>query len=460
MRHYLHLAALVLFSIGFFLFGYAGISEGGYGELPALGLGDPQMAYYLAFACVVLSPVFIYFALRNVELAEWKCMFGGLLLVTMPVALNNAATVSDPFALLLMAGASFAVLMASLVAHVLKNRRIGLALLVVVAGAGIYLGSQNGINYYVGEYSFLLPFSFALLMEGIKERREDKAAPPIIGAAALLFSHPVGAAVLACTSALGLAEMWKEKERPLNLAFMAVFSLCLFYSQADPTRSAVAGLFGFIVFYALAAMYNVRMRMLAQPAAILLMLAAVLTMAANLSTHSYGGARVSIPSQETIEMFGWAEGKGDVGIFAYPNTFRYYAGSEPVLLDPLDGEWAGTVVFSYDTLDVSAGDSINVFAYYARAVANDNVTEIAVYANRQYMLNTVVQGGSVDRVDGAIVGLKRVPFTKIKMLDGGLAYDDARNRVIMVEGIEGSVLAEGLKKPKEHSVPGAFAVRG
>jgi hypothetical protein len=46
------------------------------------------------------------------------------------------------------------------------------------------------------------------------------------------------------------------------------------------------------------------------------------------------------------------------------------------------------------------------------------------------------------------------------MLDGALAYNDAKNRVIMVEGIEGSVLAEGLKKPKEYAVPGAFAVSG
>ena len=460
MKQYLHLIALVLFSAGFFLFGYAGISEKGYGELPALALNDPQMVYYLAFACVVLSPVFIYFALRKVELSEWKCMFGGLLLVTMPVALNNAATVADPMALLLMAGASFAVLVASLVAQVLKNRRIGLALIVVVAGAGIYLGSSSGVNYYIGEYSLLLPFSFALLMEGVKEKREDKAAPPIIGAAALLFSHPVGAVVLACTSALGLAEMWKEKERPLNLAFMAVFSLCLFYSQADPVRSAVAGLFGFIVFYAMAAMYNAKMRMLAQPAAILLLLTAVLTMAAGISTHSYEGARMGIPSAETVEMFKWAEGKGEMGIFAYPNAFRYYAGSEPVVLEPLAGVWADRVIFSYDTLDASTGDSINVFAYYAMATANDKVTEIAVYANGQYMLNTVVQGGRVDQVDGAIVGMRRVPFTKIKMLDGTLAYNDARNRVIMVEGIEGSVLAEGLKKPKEYAVPGAFAVSG
>jgi hypothetical protein len=454
------LAALVLFSAGFFLFGYAGISERGYGELPALGLNDPHAVYYLAFTCVVLAPVFLYFALRKVELAEWKCMFGGLLLATAPVALNNAATVADPMALLLMAGASFAVLVASLVAQVLKNRRIGLALLVVVAGAGIYLGSANGVNYYIGEYSLLLPFSFALLMEGIKERREDKAAPPIIGAAALLFSHPVGAAVLACTSALGLAEMWKEKERPLNLAFMAVFSLCLFYSEADPVRSAVAGLFGFIVFYAMAAMYDMRMRMLAQPAAILLMLTAVLTMAANLSTHSYEGEQMGIPSEGTVEMFKWAEGKGEVGIFAYPNAFRYYAGGEPVVLDPLEDEWADRVIFSYDTLDASAGDSVNVFAYYARATADGGATEIAVYANRQYMLNTVVQGGRVDQVDGAIVGLKRVPFTKIKMLDGALAYNDAKNRVIVVEGIEGSVLAEGLKRPKAYSVTGAFAVSG
>lgn len=460
MKQYLHLVALVLFSAGFFLFGYAGISESGYAELPALALNDPQMVYYLAFACVVLSPVFIYFALKGVGLSEWKCMFGGLLLVTMPVALNNAATVADPMALLLMAGASFAVLAASLLAKAINNRRIGLALIVVVAGAGIYLGSANGINYYIGEYSLLLPFSFALLMEGVKEKREDKAAPPIIGAAALLFSHPVGAVVLACTSALGLAEMWKEKERPLNLAFMAVFSLCLFYSQADPVRSAVAGLFGFIVFYAMAAMYDMRMRMLAQPAAILLMLTAVLTMAANLSVHSYEGTRMGIPSAETVEMFKWAEGKGEVGIFAYPNAFRYYAGSEPVVLDPLDDVWAGMVIFSYDTLDAAAGDSINVFAYYAKAAASDGATEIAVYANSQYMLNTVVQGGRVDQVDGAIVNVKRVPFTKIKMLDGALAYNDAKNRVVMVEGIEGSVLAEGLKRPKEYSLPGAFAVRG
>jgi hypothetical protein len=465
MKQYMHLAALVLFSIGFFLFGYAGISERGYGELPALGLNDPQIVYYVALACVVLAPVSIYFALRMVELSEWKCMFGGLLLVTMPVALNNAAAVADPAGLLLMAAASFAVLVAALLAKAINNRRIGLALLVVVAGAGIYLGSVNGINYSIGEYSLLLPFSFALLMEGIKERREDKVAPPIIGAAALLFSHPVGAVVLACTSALGLAEIWKETERPLNLAFMAVFSLCLFYSQADPVRSALVGLFGFVVFYALAAMYNAKMRMLAQPAAILLMLTAVLTMAANLSTHSYEGEVMGIPSAGTVDMFKWAgnrmleTGNGDVGIFAYPDAFRYHAGSEPVMLDPLDDEWADTVIFTYDTLDVAAGDGINVFAYYARATAEDG-TEIAVYANRQYMLNTVLQDGSVNRVDGAIVGLKRVPFTKIKMLDDALGYNDARNRVVMVEGIEGSVLAGGLRMQKEYSVPGGFAVGG
>ncbi|HNT61029.1 MAG TPA: hypothetical protein PKJ97_03570, partial [Candidatus Bilamarchaeaceae archaeon] len=376
MKQYLHLAVLVLFSAGFFLFGYAGISEQGYGELPALGITDAQNAYLLAFASVVLSPVLVYFALRSVELPEWKCMFGGLMLATMPVALNNAAAVADPMALVLMLAASFAVLAAGLVSKAMGNRRIGLAMLVVVAGAGIFIGSATGVDYYVGEYSYLLPFSFALLLEGAKERREDKAGPPIIGAAALLFSHPVGAVVLACTSALGLAEIWKEKDRPLNLAFMAVFSLCLLFSQGDMARTAIAGLFGFIVFYVIAAMYEVKMRMLAQPAAILLMIAAVLTMAANMGVHAYEGERMAIPSESTVEMYQWAGGKGEVGIFAYPNAFRFYAGSAPVVLDPLGTQWARRVVFTYDTLDAAAGRSMNVFAYFASATAQDGVTEI------------------------------------------------------------------------------------
>ena len=57
------------------------------------------------------------------------------------------------------------------------------------------------------------------------------------------------------------------------------------------------------------------------------------------------------------------------------------------------------------------------------------------------------------------MGVKAVPFTKIKMLDPELAYDDAKNRVVVTMGIEGSVLAEGLKRVKEHSMPGAFIVR-
>ncbi len=474
MKEYLHFVVLALFSLGFFLFGYGGISEEGYGNLLEMGITDEGAAYLIALLAVVVSPILLYFALKTVGLSGWKSMFGGLLLVTMPVAMGNSVAVADPEASLMMLGASAAILAAGLVAQFMKNRRVGLALLLVVAAAAVLVGSgEGGVDYYIGEYSLLLPFSFALLMEGTKERREDKVAPPIFGAVALIFSHPIGAPVLACTSALGLGEMWKEKERPLNLAFMAVYALCLGFSQADPMRSAILGLFGFIVFYMIANMYEVKMRMLAQPAAILLMLVAVLAMAAEISAHSYEGQAVYTPSEETVGMFKWAGGKGsadgpiygpegeiEVGIFAYPNAFRFYAGMEPEVLDPLGGEWADYVVFSYDTLDRSAGDTPNLFWYVGTGLANNGETQVAVYRNEEYMLNTVLEGGRVDREDGVLLGIKVIPFTKIKMLDSGLAYDDGKNRVINVLGIEGSILAEGLKKEREYSMPGAFVVNG
>ena len=466
MKEYLHLVALVLFSVGFFLVGYQGISEEGYGKLLALGVTDVQTAYYIALGSVVIAPLLLYFALKTVGLTDWKCMFGGLLLATAPVAINNSIVLADPEASLLMMGAAAAILVAGLVAQEIKNRRIGLVLLLVIAGAAIYLGIYNGtgVNNYVGEYSLLLPFSFALFVEGVKERREDKVAPPLFGAIALLFSHPLGAAILACTSALGLAELWKEKDRPILLEFLAVFALCLVFAQGDPMRSAIAGLFGFIVFYAIMVMYNVKMREVAQPAAILLMLVAALSMAGNLSAHKFEGNVLPVPSEETIGMFQWASGKGEVGIFAYPNAFEFYAGSEAKVLDPLEDEWADYVIFSYDTLDYSTMNETAVFYYLATSTESDN-TQYAIYRNGVYGLMMKISGGRVDRSDADLIDINRqvriktIPFTKIKMLDESLAYDDGNNRVVDVLGIEGSVLAEGVKMGKEYSLPGAFVVR-
>lgn len=470
MKEYLHPLVLLLFSAGFFLVGYQGISEDGYGKLLALGILDAQAAYCLALGSVLAAPLLLYLALKTVGLSDWKCMFGGLLLATSPVAMNNAVVVADPEASLLMVGASAAILAAGLVARAFNNRRAGLALLLVVAGAAVYIGSGKGVDYYVGEYSLLLPFSFALFIEGIKERREDKVAPPLFGAVALLFSHPVGAAVLACTSALGLAELWKEKERPILLEFLAVYALCVLFAQGDPLRSAMAGLFGFIIFYAIMAMYDIKMRMAAQPAAILLMLVAVLSMAGNISAQRYEGEALPVPSEETVGMFKWAgngglgTGNGEVGIFAYPNAFEYYAGRKGRVLDPLGGEWAEHVIFTYDTLDAAAGKSPNLFYYLATSTTEDNL-QYAVYRNDIYGLVAKVEGGRVDRADAGLEDINRqlrikvVPFTKIRMLDENLSYADEKNRVINVQGIEGSVLAEGLKMEKEYALPGAFAVR-
>ncbi|MEW5996501.1 MAG: hypothetical protein AB1657_02810 [Candidatus Micrarchaeota archaeon] len=476
MKQYFHMVALLLFSLGFFLVGYHGVSEQGYGKLLELGIRDAQSAYYIALGGVLVAPLFLYFALKTVGLSDWKCMFGGLLLVAAPVAMNNSVLTADPSSSLLMVGASAAILVAGLVAQAVKNRRVGLALLLVVAGAAVYLGSGKGVDYYVGEYSLLLPFSFALFVEGIKERREDKVAPPLFGFVALLFSHPVGAAILACTSALGLAELWKEKERPILLEFLAVYALSIFFVQADPLRSAVAGLFGFIIFYAIMLMYEMKMRMVAQPAAILLMLVAVLSMAGNISAQRYEGEMLPVPSAETVGMYKWAgteletgnwkpeTGNRDVGIFAYPNAFEYYAGREGRVLDPLGSEWAEHVIFTYDTLDEAAGESPNVFYYLATSTAQDN-SQYAIFRNEVYGLMARVQGERVDRADAELIDIDRrvrikvIPFTKIRMLDENLSYADDRNRVINVQGIEGSVLAEGLRMEREYSLPGAFAVR-
>lgn len=444
--------------------GYQGISEQGYGKLLALGIADAQTAYYIALGSVVVAPLLLYFALKTVGLSGWKCMFGGLMLATSPVAINNSVVLADPEASLLMVGACAAILAAGLAAQALKNRRVGLALLIVVAGAAIYLGSARGASYYIGEYSLLLPFSFALFVEGVKEKREDKVGPPVFGAVALLFSHPVGAAILACTSALGLAELWKEKDRPILLEFLAVYALCIMFVQGDPMRSAIAGLFGFIVFYAIMMMYSMKMREVAQPAAILLMLVAVLSMAGNVSAHKFEGSALQVPSEETLEMFRWAAGKGDVGIFAFPNAFEFHAGSRAKVLDPLGEEWTSHVIFSYDTLDYATQNGTAVFYYFAASTDAGNA-EYAIYRNGPYGLMMKVSGGRVDRSDAAIIDISRqmkiktIPFTKIRMLDESLAYDDRKNRVVNVLGIEGSVLAEGIRGEKEYHLPGAFAVR-
>jgi hypothetical protein len=210
-------------------------------------------------------------------------------------------------------------------------------------------------------------------------------------------------------------------------------------------------------------MYNIKMRDVAQPAAILLMLVAVLSMAGNLSVHKFEGNALPVPSAETIGMFQWAQGKGEVGIFAYPDAFKFYAGREAKVLDPLGSGWAENVIFSYDTLDEAVVESPNIFYYFATSTSQDN-SQYAIYKNGNYGLMMGISGGRVDRSDADLIDINRrvkiktIPFTKIKMLDESLSYSDAKNRVINVLDIEGSVLAEGLKKEREYSLPGAFAV--
>jgi hypothetical protein len=174
---------------------------------------------------------------------------------------------------------------------------------------------------------------------------------------------------------------------------------------------------------------------------------------------------------ETVEMFKWAgsrmleTGNGEVGIFAYPNAFEYYAGRGAKVLDPLGTEWADSVIFTYDTLDAGVGNGPNLFYYMATSTSQDN-TQYAIYKNGDYGLVARVLDGRVDRSDADLIDINRqvriktVPFTKIKVLDENLSYSDAKNRVVNVQDIEGSVLAEGLKRAREYSLPGAFVVRG
>ena len=480
--------SLGVFSIAMFLLFYAGISEAGYENLlsSSFPLGEGP-AYAVAALSALLSPLFLFFALRRMGVGEWESLLGGVLLATAPVLALNAAMVVDISLLVSVLFLSLALLVitysvpvaavplivatyfdplaaivpvALAVTFYLKGEKMGLVLIVGAVGAFFSHGSFEP-SLYIGEYSLLVPFAFALLLEGVKDKRWDEVALVLFGFAALLLSPAAGVVLLAYASALGLAELSKEKDRPLLLEFLVVYVVALFYAEGDVVRTAVLGLFGFLAFYVLAVLYKVKMRTLVYPAGMLIGMAAILTCAASLSAHLYQGEAVSVPSQETVELVDYAKGEG-AAVFAYPNAYQFRIGMEAEVVDPLGTSFPRRLIVSYDSLDEVMSESPYVFAYLGEMQGRSG--SLSVFGNNVYYLAVPAFEGNEPIADGELVDrgsgitIKTIAFTKLLLLDPELEYTDGKNRLVNTEGIEGSVLAQSLRKTGEFNVEGGFVV--
>ena len=491
-RDYVYPAALGILSIAMFLLFYAGISEEGYGSLLSMS-GFPLeegTVFAIAALSALLSPPLMYLSLRRFRLGEWESFFGGVMLLAVPALAANAGMVVDLplllavlfFTLGLFAAsfsfiaAAFPFIVATYFAPLSAAGVIGIAAwgylgkrkagaLVVLVGIVGALFSQApiGPNLYLGEYSLLVPFALALLVEGFRGKRWDESA---LGTAAILcmpFSPAAAAPLLAMAGAMGLAELGREKDRPLLLEFLVVLCVAVFYSETDPVKTGIVGLFAFVALYMLASLYKVKMRALVYPAAMLLAAVALFTCVGNLSAQMYQGESLAVPSAETIELFKWAGENGGASVLAYPSAYRFYTGMDADVVDPLGPMPSGKLAISYDSLDAQLSQGANVF-WHAGTTVDGRGAEVQVFINRAYALAAYADEGGIRNIDGELIDAgsgrryKAVPFTKLELLDGGLIYSSEKNRLVNIDGIGGSALASSLKAAKIYSVEGGFVV--
>lgn len=396
-----------------------------------------RLASLVATVAFVFSPIIII----NVAYAPFPAFIFSSLFISIAIYLLPSLTAIVPSliaaAILPSSAAALAPLFLYYYFNTKKRIFIGLMILSLVPIA-LTLPKSTA------EYDFrllgaTLPFG-AIALAGFRVKDLRDEAYSFLLSLALTFS-PAVVFPMAFLSANGFQSFIRESIRNTRSMWLSLlFFSGLMLSWPNIGVAVAFSVLGIIV----VSVYNYSIKNFLYPitAAIILTSALFSTSSAYLEKEVF--IELNVPTEYEIDLFQHCH---DCSITAFPYAFKYTTGKEANVVNPFENSWKGKIILSGKSLDAASDNVYYVLSYRGKEISQTGWTYI--FGNENYILAFGYSQGAME--DGTMYtrkGAFDVPFTKIFILLENQSIESAANRVVIVKGIENSILYNALVKGK------------
>ncbi len=396
-----------------------------------------RLACFLATAAFVFSPIVVL----NIAYAPFPAFILSSLFISTAIYLLPSFTAVVPSAIAVAILPSSAAAVAPLFLYYYFNTKnrifMGLMILSLIPIA-------LALPKSTAEYDFrllgaTLPLG-AVALAGFRVKDLRDEAYSFLLSLALAFS-PAVVFPMALLSANGFQAFVKESVRNTRSMWISIFFFSALMLSWPNIGVAVA--FGALALIVVA-VYNYSIKNFLYPTAAAIVLASALFSTAVAYEQKPVFITLQVPSEYEIDLF---QRCPDCSITAFPNAFKYTTGKEASIINPFEDGWKGKIILSGKSLDSASKNAYYVLSYIGKESSQSGWTY--VFGNENYIFAFGYSQGQIgDGVMYTKKGAFEVPFTKTFVLLENESIESAGNRIIVVRGIENSVLYNALVRGK------------
>ncbi|MGB9719839.1 MAG: hypothetical protein ACPL06_04590 [Candidatus Anstonellales archaeon] len=396
-----------------------------------------RLASFIATTAFVFSPIVIL----NIAYAPFPAFVFSSLFISVAVYLLPSLTAIVPSAIAVAILPPSAAAVAPLFLYYYSNTKnrifIGLMILSIIPIALAL--PKSTAEYDLRLLGATLPLG-AIALAGFRVKDLRDEAYCFLLSLALAFS-PAVVFPMAFLSANGFQSFIKESVKNTRSMWVSIlFFSALMLSWPNISIAVAFGALAIIV----VAVYNYSIKNFFYPIAAAIVLASALFSTAVVYEQKPVFITLEVPTEYEIDLF---QHCSDCSITAFPNAFKYITGKEASVINPFENGWKGKIVLSGKSLDVASNNTYYVLSYRGKQSSQSGWTY--VFGNQNYVLVFTYSQGEIG--DGTMYtkkGAFEVPFTKIFVLLENQSIEDIENRVVVVRGIENSIVYNALVSGK------------
>jgi len=397
-----------------------------------------RLASFVATVAFVFSPIVIL----NIAYVPFPAFVLSSFFLSLALYLLPSFTAIVPSAIAVIILPSSAAALAPLFLYYYFNTKdrvfIGLMILSLIPIALAL--PKSTAEYDIRLLGATLPLG-AITLAGFRVKDLRDEAYALLLSLALSFS-PAVVFPMAFLSANGFEAFIKESVRNTRSMWISLlFFSGLMLSWPNVGVAIAFGILGIIII----AVYNYSIKNFLYPIASAVLLASALFSTAVAYEQKPVFITLHVPSGYEIDLFQHCT---DCSIIAFPNAFKYITGKDATIVNPFENSWKGKVILSGKSLDIASNNTYYILSYIGKEPSRSGGWTYA-FGNENYLLAFGYSDGRIgDGVMYTKKGAFEVPFTKIFLLNENQSIEDRRNRVVVVRGIEDSILYNALVKGK------------
>lgn len=454
-KRVLMVALLLLFCVSLsVMFSGYGISESGYAQLIGsasfLSSLGPSALKILALLSAFVSASILFLAVAGIGKEHKEHLVAAatvpILFIFSQAVSSNLSFVSSP---LMTISVPLLILGIAILFSGSKLRLAGLIPLALGLAASYQYASLSPDFGTLAQFPVILVFASVSVGEYLSHP-ERKILPSlvsfILGLAALPFIAPLSLALLSYSAASSVPHLFSKPGRDTMLIF--IFSAVFFPSLMvfAPLSSFIAAAGVMVLAFFIFSLYYFEPGKLAY---YLSMLAIVLSF--SMFYFGPGVSQAKVADGATIAAFSYAGSNGvPLAITDFPNTYRFYAKSEPIIVNGTGLLAKSAFRYSYVYFGTqSVPDSFAQYPVafrYISTVKEQDSSLTAVFTGGPFLIAVPINSLGVITGDGRVYGIstgefvKQVPFTKLKKLSDSVPLEDRRSVLISLDGYEDSQL--------------------